>query len=97
MPQHFTSSRFTSGNLLFPDSISVDTDGVHYEKRGLLRSNEEVVNFRHIASVRVRTGIFFSTLQIETAGGSQPIVINGLGKADARAVRESIQKLQQRG
>jgi hypothetical protein len=96
MAQLFRSSRLTSGNFFFPDSIHVDSDGVHYEKRGLFGSNEEVINYRHIASIRVRNGIFFSTIQIETAGGSQPIVINGLAKRDARVVRESIQQMQQR-
>ena len=96
MSQQYRSSRLTSGNFWFPDTISVDADGVHYEKRRLLGSNEEVVNFRHIASVRVQNGIFFASLQIETAGGSQPVVIRGLRKADAKVVRESIQKMQQR-
>lgn len=96
MSQQYRSSRLTSGNLLFPDTISVDSDGVHYEKRRLFGSNEEVINFRHIASVKVRNGIFFSTMQIETAGGSQPVIIKGLGKSDAKIVRESIQKMQQR-
>lgn len=95
MPQQYQSSRLTSGNLLFPDTISVDTDGVHYEKRRLLGSNEEVVSYRQIASVKVRNGILFATLQIETAGGSQPVVMKGLAKNDAKVIRESIQRMQQ--
>ncbi|MDQ2667383.1 MAG: hypothetical protein M3Z05_15400 [Gemmatimonadota bacterium] len=55
-----------------------------------------MVNFRHIASVRVLNCILFSTIQIETAGGSQPIIITGLAKKDARIVREAIQQMQQR-
>jgi hypothetical protein len=96
MSQQYQSSRLTSGNLLFPDTISVHTDGVHYEKRGLFGSNEEVVNYRQIASVKVRNGIIWSTIQIETSGGSQPVVMKGLGKGDAKVLRESIQKMQQR-
>jgi hypothetical protein len=95
MPQQYRSSRLSSGNLWFPDTISVDADGVHYQKRRLLGSTEEVVNFRHIASVRVQNGILFATLSVETAGGSQPVIIQGLRKADAKAVRESIQRMQQ--
>jgi hypothetical protein len=97
MPQYYQSSRLTSGNRLFPDSISVDTDGVHYRKRRLFGWNEEVVNFRHIASVKVHSGVFFATVQIETAGGSQPVIVRGLAKSDATVIRESIQKMQQRG
>ena len=96
MSQQYRSSRLTSGNFWFPDTISVDEDGVHYEKRRMLGSTEEVVNFRHIASVRVQNGIFFATIRIETAGGSQPVIIQGLRKGDAKVVREAIQKMQQR-
>jgi hypothetical protein len=96
MSEQYQSSRLSRGNLLFPDTLSVDTDGVHYEKRRLFGSSEEVINYRQIASVKVRSGIFFSALCIETAGGSQPVLVAGLGKGDAKVIRESIQKMQQR-
>jgi hypothetical protein len=94
MPQVYQSSRLTSGNLLFPATLSVQPDGLHYEKRGIFRSSEEVINFRQIASVRVSNGILFSTLRIETSGGSQPVEMRGLWKNDAKVIRDSIQKLQ---
>ena len=94
--QEYQSSRLTSGNLLFPDAISVHPDGVRYEKRSLFGSSEEVINTRQIASVRVRNGILFATLTIETTGGTAPVTMRGLGKGDAKAIRESIQRLQAR-
>ena len=45
MAEVYTSSQFSSGNLLFPASISVQPDGVHYEKRKLLGSSEEVISY----------------------------------------------------
>ena len=95
MAQQYVSSRFTSGNLFFPDTLSVESDGVHYQKRKLLGSSEEVINFRHISSMRIQTGILFASLVIETSGGSQPIVMIGLSKSDAKEIKESIHRLQQ--
>ncbi len=76
--------------------MSVDTDGVHYRRRRLFGSTEEVVNCRQIASVKVSNGILFASIRIETSGGSQPVEIKGLGKREARVVRETIQQMQQR-
>jgi hypothetical protein len=92
----YRSSRWTSGNLFFPDTIEVMPDGVHYTKARLLGSNEEVINFRHIASVKVSNGIFFAKVRIDSSGGSVPIQVKGLGKKSARAIRDSIAALQQR-
>jgi hypothetical protein len=94
MAQIYQSSRLTSGNLFFPDTLSVESDGVHYQKRKLLGSSEEVISFRHISSIRIQSGILFASLVIETSGGSQPIVMIGLSKADAKDIKESIQRLQ---
>ena len=94
MSKQYQSSRFTSSNLLFPDTLSVESDGVHYEKRKLLGSSEEIISFRHISSVRIQSGLFFAAITIETSGGSQPIVMIGLSKADAKEIKESIQQLQ---
>ena len=95
MAQVYMSSRMSSGNLFFPDTLSVETDGVHYHKRRLIGGDEEHINYRNVASVRVRSGICCAALLIETSGGSEPIVMNGLWKADAKAIRDSIKKMQQ--
>lgn len=96
MSQVFQSNRLTAGNLIFPDTISVESDGVHYQKRRLFGSSEEVVNYRQIASVRANSGICCTTLIIETSGGSAPIVMNGLDKDAASAIRSSIKQMQAR-
>ena len=94
MSQVFTASRLTAGNLLFPKTISVQADGILFEKRGLFGSSEETINYRQVASVKLRSGILFSTIVIETAGGSQPVTLNGLWKGDGKVVKDLIQKMQ---
>lgn len=94
MNEIFQSSRFTKGNLLFPDQIQVSEDGVHYTKRKMFGSTAENINYKAIASVKVETGILFGDLTIETSGGVQPIKINGLLKGDALEIKEEIQKQQ---
>jgi hypothetical protein len=96
MKEVFQASRWTQGNLLFPSVLKVDSDGVHYHKRRLFGSTEELINVQQIASVRLRNGLLFSTMIIETAGGSQPIIIGGLKKTDARGAQNAIQRLQGR-
>lgn len=94
MAETYQSSRFSSGNLLFPATVSAETDGIHYRKGRLLGSSEEVIGYRQIASVKVDSGILWATLRIETSGGSQPVVIHGLGKDDAKAIRDSVRRMQ---
>jgi hypothetical protein len=94
MEQVFRASRWTPGNLLFPSVLKVDSDGIRYEKGRFFGSTEELINARQIASVRLHNGLFFSSMVIETAGGSQPVVIDGLTKGDARDAQDAIQRLQ---
>ena len=93
MEQVFQASRLTRGNLLFPTVLSIGTDGVRYHKARLFGSTEELINARQIASVRLRNGLFFSSMVIETAGGSQPVIVDGLRKADASQAQDAIQRL----
>ena len=96
MKQVFRASRWTQGNLLFPSVLRLDTDGIHYAKGRLFGSTEELINAEQIASVRLHNGIFFSSMVIETTGGSQPVIVSGLRKADARSAQVAIQELQQK-
>ena len=74
----YWSSRWSVGNRFFRDSVGLAADGIPFRKRRLLGSNEEHSNYRAVASIRVKNGVFLSNLSIETSGGSQPIFINGL-------------------
>jgi hypothetical protein len=90
----FTASRLTSGNLLFPVRIEVNQNRVTRIKRRLFGSNEESIAIQKVASVNIQTGLMWSDIRIDSAGGSDPIVSHGHRKEDARAIRDLIERFQ---
>jgi hypothetical protein len=90
----YKSSRFTGGNHLFPTSLDVEGHQITYRKGRWFGSTEETINVDHIASVRSTHGIMFSTMEIESSGGVEPIVLKGLRKGDARAIEQAIKANQ---
>ncbi len=95
--QEYKSSRWSSGNFFFPDRLTVAEDGLHFRKGALFGSQEEHINYRAIASLRINNGIFLATMDIETSGGSQPIHVNGLWKSAAREIQAAVQTAQRLG
>jgi hypothetical protein len=91
----FTASRLTSGNRIFPVHIEVNQNRVTRIKPRLFGSNEESIPIPKVASVNIQTGILWSDIRIDSAGGSNPIVNHGHSKKDARAIRDLIERLQQ--
>jgi len=91
----YQSSRWSSGNFFYPDALRLTNDGIIFRKGRMLGSTEENINYRAVASVRIRNGLIFSAMLIETSGGSQPIFINGLRRADAKLIHETIRRAQQ--
>ena len=94
MDKHYASSRLTAGNFLFPDRVIVAEDGIHFIKNRFFGSDEEIITYSKIASVKVNSGVLFANLTIEPSGGSQPIFINGLPKNDAQEIKEAIRRYQ---
>jgi hypothetical protein len=90
----YKSSRLTGGNHLFPTTIDVEGHQITYRKGRWFGSTEETINVDHIASVRSTHGIMFSTIEIESSGGVEPIVLKGLHKGDARAIEQAIKANQ---
>ncbi|HTH49155.1 MAG TPA: SHOCT domain-containing protein [Candidatus Limnocylindria bacterium] len=90
----FKSSRWSSGNMIFPDSLTLAADGLHFHKGALFGSSEERISYRAVASLKVKNGIFMADVTIETSGGSQPIFINGLWKSAAREIQELVRAYQ---
>lgn len=86
----YRSSRWSAGNLFFPDRLSLSSDGISFRKGALFGSTEEHINFRAVASFKITNGFFLSKISIETAGGSQPILINGLWKGEAKQIQDAI-------
>jgi len=94
MRKTYTSSRLTKNNILFPDQVSIADDGIHFLKRKLLGSSEEVISYNQIASIKITSGVLFANIWIETAGGSQTVFINGLSKNEAQEIKEAIRQRQ---
>jgi hypothetical protein len=92
--ERYQSSRWSAGNMFFPDSLTLASDGILFRKGRFFGSSEERISYKAIASLRVKNGIFLSSISVETSGGSQPIFINGLWKSDARKIQDSIRSFQ---
>jgi len=94
MSTFYRASRLTSGNRIFPASLEVEGHQIIYRKSRWLGSTEETINCEHISSVRAYHGLIFSSITIESSGGSQPIQINGLRKSAARRLESEIRAAQ---
>lgn len=90
----YYSSRWTSGNMFFPDALVLVGDGIVFRKGSLFGSREEHISYKAVASLRITNGILFSTISIETSGGSQPIVVNGLWKTEAKEIQDALREFQ---
>ncbi|MFY9674489.1 MAG: hypothetical protein WCB53_04960 [Terriglobales bacterium] len=90
----FTASRFTRGNLFFPTRIVVNAQHVSRIKPRLFGSNEESIGIAQVASVHISTGMIWSDIVIESAGGTDPITSHGHRKQDAQRIRELIESYQ---
>ncbi|HCE44267.1 MAG TPA: hypothetical protein DET40_12025 [Lentisphaeria bacterium] len=92
----YQASRWSSGNMFFPDRLILSGDGMLFQKRALFGSSEEHINYRAVASISVQNGILLSDVSIETSGGSQPIFLNGLWKSEAREIQDTIRMFQRK-
>ena len=94
MSQSFSASRLFGGSLLFPATLELTPSGVRFAKPALIGGREEVIQYEHIASVRLFKGLLHTRMEIETSGGSAPIVIAGLRNSDAKEIRDAIERAQ---
>jgi hypothetical protein len=92
--QIFTASRLTRGNRLFPTKISVSPVQVIKIKRSWFSSDEESINIRHVSSVRIKTGLLWSDIWIESSGGQNQIYSHGHTKKDAQSIKQIIEDHQ---
>ena len=90
----YWSSRWSAGNLFFRDRLVLAGDGITFRKGAMFSSNEEHINYRAIASIRVKNGLFLSNVTVDTSGGTQPVFINGLWKSDAKELQDFIRVYQ---
>jgi hypothetical protein len=90
----FQASRWTRGNFLFPTMIAVTDKAVTRHKRSWFSRDEISISITKVASVHIKTGIFWADILIESSGGSDPLPSHGHKKADARRIRELIEEAQ---
>ena len=90
----FRASRLSAGNRLFPTQVAITQDSVVQYKPKWIGHTEEVIHVAHIASVKIATGAMLSDIQIETSGGSDPIVCHGHHKKDAVTMKSLIEQYQ---
>lgn len=86
----YQASRWSKGNLVFPDRLRLGGDAVVFEKRRLIGGEEESIRYEQIASVSIQRGMFLSDLLFETTGGSAPVFLNGLWNGAAERARADI-------
>lgn len=91
----FKASRWAAGNLWFPLRIEVTPQRVSRVKPRLIGFSEESISISQVASVSIRTGLIWSTIQIDSTGGTDPIVSHGHRKGDAIQIRDLIEQFQQ--
>ena len=92
----FQASRWTRGNHLFPTIIEVSEKAATRRKRSWFSHDEISISVQKVASVHIKTGIFWSTILIESSGGSDPMTSHGHRKDDARRIKELLEDYQHR-
>jgi hypothetical protein len=92
--QTFTASRWTKRNRIFPTKILVSPVQVIKTKRSWFSSDEESINIRHISSVRIKTGVLWSDIWIESSGGTNQIYSHGHTKRDAQRIKQIVEDHQ---
>lgn len=93
-PEIFQASRWTKGNFLFPTLIEVTDKAVTRRKRSWFSRDEISIAMSRVASVHIKTGMFWSDIRIESSGGSDPLASHGHRKADALRIRELVETAQ---
>jgi len=93
-PETFVASRWTRGNFLFPTRIVVTPEHVLRVKPSLFGSTQESIAIPAVASVQISTGVFWSDIRIDSAGGTNPVLSHGHRKRDAERIRDLIEQLQ---
>ena len=92
--EKFIASRWTKGNHLFPTVIEVTDQAVICHKLSWFSKDEMSISITKVASVHIKTGIWWSDILIESSGGSDPLASHGHSKADAQRIRALVEAAQ---
>jgi hypothetical protein len=63
-------------------------------KRSWFTVDEMSITVQKVASIHIKTGLFWSNILIESSGGSDPLSSHGHTKSDARRIKELIEEYQ---
>jgi hypothetical protein len=91
----FKASRWTKGNHLFPTTIEVTDKAVVRHKRSWFSKDDMSISIQKVASVHIKTGVFWSEILIESSGGTDPVGSHGHRKSDAVRIKDLIEGYQQ--
>ncbi len=75
--------------------IEVSDKAVVRHKRSWLSKDEISISLSKVASVHVKTGLFWSDIRIESSGGTDPLTSHGHTKTDAQRIRALIETTQE--
>lgn len=90
----FRASRWSSGNHIFPTIIEVTDKAVIRRKSSWFSQDEISISITKVASVHIKTGIWWADILIESSGGSDPLASHGHTKADAQRIRALVEQSQ---
>ena len=90
----FVASRLSRGNHLFPAQVAITPTEVVQYVPGWVGRREHTIHMAHVASVDISTNLFFSNIEIETSGGSDPVHCHGHRKRDAVEMKRLINDFQ---
>jgi hypothetical protein len=90
----FRASRLSAGNHLFPTQVLITPSSVVQYTARWIGKQEESIHIAHVSSVKIDTKLLFSSVLIETTGGSDPIRCHGHGKGDAVKMKSLIERYQ---
>lgn len=83
--------------FIFPAKMSASANTVeHFKRRGVILFwlvDEERMSGKQISSVRVKKGIFWDTVSVDTTGGSNVIELKGMKKSNSNKLRDEIQQV----
>jgi hypothetical protein len=90
----FKASRWTRGNHLFPTHIEISNRAIIRRKRSWMSCDEISISLQKVASIRIKTGLIWSEILVESTGGTDPLTSHGHTKSDARRIKELIEEYQ---
>lgn len=85
--KEYTASRFSAGNLLFPDKMMVSEHEITFIDRKWIGSDTLSISFYQIEAVELLAGLFFVQINVISDGGVR-IEARGFHKSDGWEIKK---------